>query len=385
MTLEEFKPIYFMEWFHRMWGRGLGVIFGVPLIAFAASGALPPFVRPAIIGAFALGAAQGGVGWWMVKSGLQERAKDDFREPRVSPYRLAAHLTVAFSIYTVLAWTTLECMWAASRTAALAAPAASAASALSLPASAGGTAAGLAARLAAMSTLGPWSWAAAGLIGVTSFAGAFVAGNDAGRAYNDWPLYAGQLVPEQIWDATLGARNVFENTATVQFDHRNLAYATVGAVALLGGRSAKLPAIPPAARTAVRTMAAAVVAQAGMGIATLMMYVPVSLGAAHQAGALALLTTAVWLRHALTAGTREATVAATGVAAKAVPAAAKAAAPAASASGAAAAMALVSAAHPSAGAAAAATLVGPTGPSPSWGPGPGIFARAAQGFRIRRE
>ncbi|KAA0159290.1 hypothetical protein FNF31_04803 [Cafeteria roenbergensis] len=347
MTLEEFKPIYFMEWFHRMWGRGLGVIFGVPALAFIASGMIPPLIRPVVGAAFGLGAAQGAVGWWMVKSGLEERKKDDFREPRVSPYRLAAHLTVAITIFSLLSWSTMDCLWAAQRTAALGAAGGAAVPGLARvlamqPAAAGaGVATALAGRAAALAAMSPWAWGATGLVALTTVAGAFVAGNDAGRAYNDWPMYAGRMIPEQIWDATMGVRNFFENTATVQFDHRNLAYATLAAIALAGHRVAKLPQIPPAVRTATRGMAAAVAVQVGLGISTLMMYVPVSLGAAHQAGAMVLLGTGLWLRHAVSAGQREATVASAAMLRNAASGAASKAAPAATAASSALALAAV--------------------------------------------
>lgn len=318
MTLEEFKPIYFLEWFHRMWGRGLGVLFAVPGAIFAAAGLIPPMSAPILLGSFALGAAQGGVGWWMVKSGLEERSKDDYKEPRVSPYRLASHLTMAFSIFTLLTWASLDLFWAANRTASLTGKKTASAAdvmraALRFPASAPSAvppvsmAAAATARTAALRGIAPLSIAAASIIALTSFAGAFVAGNDAGRAYNDWPLYAGKLVPEQIWDDKLGARNLFENTATVQFDHRNLAYTTLAVVGLLGSAMAsRKVSLPPQVVNSVRAMAGTVVLQAGMGIATLMTYVPVGLGAAHQAGALVLFTTAIWMRHAATVAAREA-------------------------------------------------------------------------------
>jgi heme a synthase len=296
MTLDEFKPIYFMEWFHRMWGRGLGVVFGVPAVAFLAKGMVPPLIRGTVAAAFALGALQGGVGWWMVKSGLEERSKDDYREPRVSAYRLTAHLTTAFAIFSLLTWGALDCFWAAGRAAALAAPAGAAAGAIAKLS----TPAALAARVAALGAVGPASLGALALVGATSFAGAFVAGNDAGRAYNDWPMYAGKWIPEEIWDSAKGVRNLFENTATVQFDHRNLAYATIAGIGLLVSRAVRNKvSLPPSVVRAAHSMSGMVTVQVGLGIATLMSYVPVWLGATHQAGALALFTTGLWARHAV--------------------------------------------------------------------------------------
>ena len=140
-------------------------------------------------------------------------------------------------------------------------------------------------------------------LGVTILSGAFVAGNDAGRAYNDFPLMAGRWVPEEIWDASLGVRNFFENTATVQFDHRVLATTTgisVGAVALAARRPALLWAsLPAASKTAVMAMVGVTASQYALGVTALWNYVPVYLGVAHQAGALSTWTAAVYLLHGL--------------------------------------------------------------------------------------
>jgi len=279
MTLDEFKPIYWMEWAHRAWGRALGVGFGLPLAALVAARAVPAGLAPRLGGLLALGGAQGAVGWWMVKSGLDARNFAPTDTPRVSPYRLAAHLSGAWAIYSVLAWTAMDLL----RAPAAAAPAAA----------------------AAARAVRPAALAAAAVLGATTLSGAFVAGNDAGHAYNDWPLFAGRLVPEEIWDAALGARNFFENTATVQFDHRALAYATVAAVGGLHAAIARAPggaaALPPPVRAGARALAAVVAAQAALGVTTLVLYVPVELGAAHQAGALAAWTTALWTLHAVRA------------------------------------------------------------------------------------
>jgi heme a synthase len=211
-----------------------------------------------------------------------------------------AQLGFAFSLYSILAWTAIDLL----RTP----PAA-------LPAGA----------KAAASALRPVSWTAAGLIFVTVASGAFVAGNDAGHAYNDWPLFAGRLIPEQIWEPLLGVRNFFENTATVQFDHRLLAYASLGAVGAIHAKAGRLgghAALPPAVRSASRLLGLLVGAQVVLGVSTLMLYVPVSLGAAHQGGAMVLLTGAINLLHAISQAVKApAAAAAGGVEAAAVKAA----------------------------------------------------------------
>lgn len=281
MTLDEFKPIYFMEWAHRMWGRGLGIAFGVPLAALVVARAVPSGLGPRLFGLLFLGGTQGAIGWWMVKSGLDAKRFAPTDTPRVSPYRLATHLTGAWALYSLLAWTAMDLL----RT--------------STPPTAAGLNAARAVRPAAI--------AAATLAGLTTFSGAFVAGNDAGHAYNDWPFFAGRLVPEDIWEDHLGIRNFFENTATVQFDHRSLAYATLASVGVLhvkiarAGGKAVIPR--PVFRGAIM-LGAAVAAQATLGIVTLMLYVPIALGAAHQAGALAVWTSALWTLHSVQSACR---------------------------------------------------------------------------------
>lgn len=266
---------------------------------------LPRALRPLLFGAFALGATQGAVGWWMVKSGLEPRAPGDLRDPRVSPYRLTAHLAMAFTIYSVLLWSAIEAMHLARRVAET--TAAQTASAAVAAAAANGSGVTARAQLAALRSITPMSWAAAGVIALTALSGAFVAGNDAGHAFNDWPLFAGRVVPEGLWDERMGARNLFENTATVQFDHRNLAYLTLATVGVLAHKVIRVKAdMPAAVRTPLRAMSATVIAQIALGITTLMTYVPVSLGAAHQAGALALFSTAIWMRHAVSRATQAA-------------------------------------------------------------------------------
>lgn len=272
MSLEEFKGIYYMEWGHRTCGRALGLIYGLPMVYFLLSGRASKAggrnLQLKLLGLFVMGGSQGLVGWWMVKSGLEE-PQIITKEPRVSPYRLCAHLTMAVGLYTGLVWTG----WSILKPNRIPFPASSKFE----------TAANL-------TTL---------LIGTTMLSGAFVAGNDAGRAFNDWPFFAGRWIPEGIWKEKLGYKNFLENTATVQFDHRILAYSTLAAVTGLWYRSEKVPLMPNKATLGFRHLLGFAWAQAGLGIITLMTIVPVSLGALHQAGALTLWTTALFVQHAL--------------------------------------------------------------------------------------
>uniref|UniRef100_A0A383VMG5 Uncharacterized protein n=1 Tax=Tetradesmus obliquus TaxID=3088 RepID=A0A383VMG5_TETOB len=288
MDVEEFKFIYFMEWAHRMWGRFLGVAFAVPAAYFAARGHIngPLGRRLALL--FMMGGAQGLVGWWMVRSGLQE-PENKHAVPRVSPYRLAAHLTSAFAIYATLVWTTLDLARPAPVLSAFAAKASDAAHAAIAAAAKQQAAAGAALRARVL----PLSL----LVGITAISGAFVAGMDAGRAFNTFPLMNGQLIPDDYWGLS-GIRNAFENTAAVQLHHRALALSTLAAVTAVWAAGRKMP-LPGPARTALNVTMAFTAAQVTLGITTLLTYVPVSLGAAHQAGALALFTAVLTLMHSV--------------------------------------------------------------------------------------
>ena len=209
----------------------------------------------------------------MVKSGLEE-PENKYDVPRVSPYRLAAHLTSAFVIYATLLWTTLQ---------------------VALPKTAMQKAQELNLFEVCRSTfklrrvLIPFGC----LVSVTAISGAFVAGLDAGHAFNTFPLMGGQVVPEEytlLWKETGSMlRNTFENTASVQFHHRLLALTTLTAATsiYLGFRGKRLPQHCNSLLTGMCLMSWC---QVALGITTLLYYVPVHLGSAHQAGALTLMS-----------------------------------------------------------------------------------------------
>jgi cytochrome c oxidase assembly protein subunit 15 len=254
MNLDAFKTIYRWEWTHRLIGRLIGIAFALPLVWFWWRGWLEPRLRARLLLIFGLGALQGAVGWWMVASGLVERVE-------VSQYRLAAHLILACLIYVALIWTARR-----------------------LDEPLGGPVPNRI-RFGAASLLG--------LVLAQIYFGALVAGLRAGYVYNTWPLIDGSLVPEasRLSVETPLWRNIFENTLTVQFDHRMLAYAIwlcalVHAIDVAGyfrkGREL----------TTAVLLVAAVTLQAMLGIATLLMRAPLSLALAHQAGAMLVLTIA---------------------------------------------------------------------------------------------
>ncbi|PNW86340.1 hypothetical protein CHLRE_02g082700v5 [Chlamydomonas reinhardtii] len=279
MTLEEFKFIYWMEYAHRMWGRFLGLAFALPAAYFAARRWINGPLARRLGLLFFMGGTQGFVGWWMVRSGLEE-PEHEWAQPRVSPYRLAAHLVSAFAIYATLTWTTLDLMYPR-------------------PATAGAPESLLRSTAGARGRLLPL----AALIAVTATSGAFVAGMDAGHAYNTWPLMSGQLVPLQDycdWER-LGLsplRNLFENTAAVQFNHRTLATVTLVSVLAAWATYKRPGLLPPRATACLHAVAAVTAAQFALGVWTLLAYVPVPLGSAHQANALNLFTAALALLHA---------------------------------------------------------------------------------------
>lgn len=278
MTLEEYKFIYWMEYGHRMWGRVLGIYFAAPLAYFSYKGYMTSKLMKRLGVFFVLGATQGMIGWWMVKSGLKQTEEQKFEVPRVSPYRLAAHLAGAFTIYTGMVWTTLNVMNPVS-------PAQLPTAAESL--------------ISATKKLRKAAHPLAGLIGLTAISGAYVAGMDAGRAYNTFPLMNGKIVPDEYlkdWESK-GWRNFFENTAAVQFNHRVLALTTLVSVSAVHAMFRGNSALSSQSKFYINALMGITVAQVGLGITALLYHVPVELGSAHQANALLLFTVILNLMH----------------------------------------------------------------------------------------
>ncbi|CAF2329072.1 unnamed protein product [Brassica napus] len=214
-------------------------------------------------GLFALGAGQGFIGRWMVKSGLEE-LPSEYSQPKVSPYRLAAHLTSAFAIYCGLFWTALSVV---------------------MPEHQLSHWLGFGEQLKVKRLVLPVSF----IVGITAISGAFVAGNDAGRAFNTFPKMGDTWIPDGIFEMKPLIRNFFENTATVQLDHRLLATTTLLAIGTMWWFTRKLD-IHPAVKALIGSTVGMTAVQVTLGVSTLLSYVPVSLGSAHQAGALTLLT-----------------------------------------------------------------------------------------------
>lgn len=264
MQLSDYKSIFWLEYVHRLWGRLIGIVFLLPFLWFAVRRRIDATLGWRFAMLFVLGGLQGALGWVMVASGLVDR-------PSVSHYRLAAHLGVAVAIYGWMLWIALGVL---------------------RPRPAGVRLRRV--RLAGHARL------LAGWVFATMIVGAFVAGLHAGTIYNTFPLMDGELLPSVAFEMTPRWINFFENAVLVQFIHRVLGIsAALIAIALwLRSRTA---AIAPAARLACLLAGLGALAQMCLGIATLLTQVPVPLGVAHQAGALALLSLALWALYELNA------------------------------------------------------------------------------------
>ena len=260
MSLDEFKGIFWWEYFHRLLGRMIGVVFLLPLLWFWWRGHIDRPLTLKLAGIFVLGGLQGAMGWYMVKSGLVD-------DPRVSQFRLTAHLSLALAIHAAMLWTAL----------------------------------GLLYRDAAAPDAQPLrrsSWIITAVIAYTVVTGGFVAGIRAGFAYNTFPLMNGHLVPPEMFMLEPWHLNFFYNMATVQFDHRLGAWLLAVLVPWLWWK-AQREALTPRANLAISLLLGMLALQIALGIATLLLVVPIALAAAHQGGAVLLLTAALLANHAL--------------------------------------------------------------------------------------
>ncbi|KAH6842796.1 cytochrome oxidase assembly protein-domain-containing protein [Chaetomium sp. MPI-CAGE-AT-0009] len=297
MDLAEFKKIYFMEWTHRLWGRVIGLTFVLPTIYFIARRRVTPRMAVNLAGISALIGFQGFIGWWMVKSGLKDDLFAPGSHPRVSQYRLTAHLAAAFVCYS---WMLVSGLGVLRSHRLLRDPEAAAKtfSALKSPALRA-----LRGSVAALTVL----------IFTTVLSGALVAGLDAGLIYNEFPMMGNGLTPPkaELFDkfysrkedgSDLWWRNMLENPSLVQLDHRILATTTFTAVVALFAysRTGRIKAaMPKDVRKGVTGLLHLALLQVTLGITTLMYMVPIPLAAAHQAGALGLLTMALVAGHRL--------------------------------------------------------------------------------------
>lgn len=253
MSLSEFQFIYWWEWGHRQLGRFIGLVAVAGLALFAARRWLGNGLGWKLLGLVALGGLQGAIGWWMVASGM-----GDTDRVSVAPYRLMTHFSLALLILCVIGW-----LW------------------LSL---------GRDARTPAARRTRQVAIALLVLVFVQMAAGALVAGLDAGRTYNDWPLMAGELFPGQYIQSDLGLRSFFEGRAATQFNHRFMAYALWAISLLAAWRYRFTPLARPFA-----VLAGLVSVQAFWGILTLLNAAPLTLALVHQGLGVIVTLAAVYL------------------------------------------------------------------------------------------
>jgi cytochrome c oxidase assembly protein subunit 15 len=258
MTLDGFKFIFWWEWAHRLSGRTIGVVFFLPYAWFLLRGQLRGALAAKVFGFFVLGGLQGAMGWYMVQSGLVD-------DPRVSHYRLASHLGLAFILFGLMGWTGLAML---QPRAVAPAP-------------------------TLTRRLGMWLVA---LVFVMVLSGALVAGIHAGLAYNTFPLMNGDFLPPETFALDPWWQNFLTNMATVQFDHRLIAWTLMG---LIPWFSWRIWHETPAARAPAVALTLWLAVQVSLGIATLLLRVPVALGAMHQAGAMVLFGLLLWANHAI--------------------------------------------------------------------------------------
>lgn len=249
ITLSEFKTIYYFEYFHRLLGRIVGLVFIVPLIFFWQKGVLTRWLSSRLIGIFILGGLQGFLGWYMVQSGLVD-------EPHVSQYRLTVHLGLAVALYGYIVWLAtgiyLERLQKNTVEQSMLA--------------------GLANLLIV-------------IIYLMILSGGIVAGLDAGLVWNTFPLMGDTFFPPGLYEMSPVWLAAFENMTTAQFNHRLLAYtiliiATLFLVRVLRGQTGS------DLRFTVVAFYVAICCQIALGITTLLFFVPVTLAALHQACAM---------------------------------------------------------------------------------------------------
>ena len=251
MSLEEFKEIFFWEYFHRLWGRLIGIIFIIPMLFFIILKKIPKTILSKLFIILFLGGLQGFIGWWMVKSGL-------VNDPSVSQYRLTIHLSNALLILSLLIWVYLEIK-------------------------------------EGVSQIKPdFSFFMFSILFITIIAGAFVAGMDAGLMYNEYPLMGSGLIPENYGEYKL--LDPFENPASAQFHHRHLALFTTFC-ALFYCYKNYSNSVDNKVRKISLLIPIIVCSQFLLGVITLVNMVPVYLGALHQTGAVILLILFICSMH----------------------------------------------------------------------------------------
>lgn len=256
MDMGGFKRIYFWEYLHRNWGRMMGLVFAIPFAIFWRKGLLKGWLLRRSWVILIGGGLVGALGWFMVVSGLQERAD-------VSHYRLAIHLCAAFTVFSIVLWTVFDIRK------------------------------GRRAFRSNGSGEGKWVRVLLILLLLQIIWGAFTAGLDAGHMYNTWPLMNGELMPENVTAYGSWLKDLTDHRDGVQFIHRNFAWVVAIAFVWYALRYRKVEGLSSSANW----LLVAVSIQFGLGVFTVLSHVQIALGVAHQFGALLLLATVLSIMH----------------------------------------------------------------------------------------
>ncbi|MEJ2399051.1 MAG: COX15/CtaA family protein [Gammaproteobacteria bacterium] len=274
MDLSEFKGIFAFEYAHRLLGRSIGFVFLIPFLFFYFRKKIKPSLTPKLIIMFVLGGLQGLLGWYMVKSGLETK-------PNVSQFRLAAHLITAILIYCYILWTAWGLLYPTPRNA----------------------------WVPNIKRLRRLVRILTGIVLLMIVSGAFVAGTHAGAIYKTFPDMGGHLIPPGLFSMSPFLTNFVNNTTTIQFDHRIIAYTIVIFLSFIWYRSRQYT-LTASARNAFNFMLFMMIIQITLGISTLLSVpavpdrggVVIWLASMHQGGALLLLTIVLYVNHELRKG-----------------------------------------------------------------------------------
>ena len=256
--IEDFKSIYFWEWLHRVIGRSIGMVFIIPFFYFLIRKQLTKSTIKKCLVLLSLGAFQGFLGWYMVKSGLVDM-------PDVSHYRLAAHLVTAFITFAATLWVALDLIYPNKK-----------------PAN----------KPIRNLILGSYV-----VVIIQIIYGAFIAGLKAGLLHNHWPLMnEGAFMHHTVYVLDPFYKNLIENPSGIQFAHRIIAYIVVFLIVAIWMKSKKLT-LTTLQKQGVHSLLIIVLLQFILGVLTLIYQVPLWLGVAHQVGAFLLLTSMTFTLH----------------------------------------------------------------------------------------
>lgn len=257
-TLQDFKGIYFWEWFHRVIGRTIGLVFIIPFLYFLIRKQLTKKTIKKCLVLLGLGAFQGFLGWYMVKSGLVDR-------PDVSHFRLAAHLTTAFLTFAATLWVALDLIYPNKKVIDTKFK-----------------------NLVIVSFV---------LLIIQIIYGGFIAGLKAGLLHNHWPfMNEGKFMHETVYILEPFYKNLIENPSGIQFIHRTLAYLVVASIFMLWFKAREMT-LTNLQQKAINALLILVGFQFLLGVLTIIYAVPLWLGVAHQVGAFFLLTAMTFTLH----------------------------------------------------------------------------------------